>query len=347
MQEGILFHFDIGGINVKVLAYGVRDVEKPIFESVNAKFGYELVTTPEYLNSEETARLAEGCQAVILRGNCWANKENLDIYKELGVKYVITRTVGVNHIDAAYARELGFKLGYVPFYSPNAISELAVTLAMALLRNVAYTVSKTSKQDFRVDAQMFAKEIRNCTVGVVGIGRIGLTTARLFKGLGAKVLAYDAFPKEGVDDICTQVSLDELLANSDVISIHAPYIPANGKVITKEFISKMKKGAILVNTARGELQDVDAIIEAVESGHLSGVGLDVLEGESAVFFKDLQGQTIADPAVAKLVDLYPRVLITPHMGSYTDEAVLNMIETSFENIKEYEETGQCKFDIQG
>lgn len=331
---------------MKILAYGVRDVEKPIFESVNAKFGYELVTTPEYLNSAETARLAEGCQAVILRGNCWANKENLDIYKELGVKYIITRTVGVNHIDASYARELGFKLGYVPFYSPNAISELAVTLAMTLLRNVAYTVSKTSKQDFRVDAQMFAKEIRNCTVGVVGIGRIGLTTASLFKGLGAKVLAYDAFPKEGVEDICTQVSLDELLVNSDVISIHAPYIPANGKVITKEFISKMKKGAILVNTARGELQDVDAIIEAVESGHLSGVGLDVLEGESAVFFKDLQGQTIEDPAVAKLVELYPRVLVTPHMGSYTDEAVLNMIETSFENIKEYEETDKCKFDIQ-
>ena len=93
-------------------------------------------------------------------------------------------------------------------------------------------------------------------------------------------------------------------------------------------------------------QDVDAIIEAVESGHLSGVGLDVLEGESAVFFKDLQGQTIEDPAVAKLVELYPRVLVTPHMGSYTDEAVLNMIETSFENIKEYEETDKCKFDIQ-
>ena len=105
---------------------------------------------------------------------------------------------------------------------------------------------------------MFAKEIRNCTVGVVGIGRIGLTTATLFKGLGANVLAYDAFPKEGVDHICTQVPLDELLAKSDVISIHAPYIPANGKVITKEFISKMKPGAILVNTARGELQDIDA-----------------------------------------------------------------------------------------
>ena len=238
------------------------------------------------------------------------------------------------------------KLGYVPFYSPNAISELAVTLAMTLLRNVAYTAAKTSQQDFTVDTQMFAKEIRNCTVGVVGIGRIGLTTATLFKGLGANVLAYDAFPKEGVDHICTQVPLDELLAKSDVISIHAPYIPANGKVITKEFISKMKPGAILVNTARGELQDIDAIIEALESGHLRGVGLDVLEGESEVFFKDLRGQEIANPAIRKLVELYPRVLLTPHMGSYTDEAVLNMVETSFENLKEYVETGSCKNDIQ-
>ena len=331
---------------MKVLAYGVREVELPIFEQVNKKFGYELTCIPEYLNSEETARKAEGFKAVILRGNCWANKETLDIYKELGVEYVLTRTVGVNHIDAEYAKSLGMKLGYVPFYSPNAISELAVTLAMTLLRNVAYTAAKTSQQDFTVDTQMFAKEIRNCTVGVVGIGRIGLTTATLFKGLGANVLAYDAFPKEGVDHICTQVPLDELLAKSDVISIHAPYIPANGKVITKEFISKMKPGAILVNTARGELQDIDAIIDALESGHLRGVGLDVLEGESEVFFKDLRGQEIKNPAIRKLVELYPRVLLTPHMGSYTDEAVLNMVETSFENLKAYVETGSCKNDIQ-
>ena len=331
---------------MKVLAYGVREVELPIFEQVNKKFGYELTCIPEYLNSEETARKAEGFKAVILRGNCWANKETLDIYKELGVEYVLTRTVGVNHIDAEYAKSLGMKLGYVPFYSPNAISELAVTLAMTLLRNVAYTAAKTSQQDFTVDTQMFAKQIRNWTGGGVGLGRLRITTATLFQGLGANVLAYDAFPKEGVDHICTQVSLDELLAKSDVISIHAPYIPANGKVITKEFISKMKPGAILVNTARGELQDIDAIIEALESGHLRGVGLDVLEGESEVFFKDLRGQVIANPAIRKLVEMYPRVLLTPHMGSYTDEAVLNMVETSFENLKEYIETGSCKNDIQ-
>ena len=327
---------------MKVLCYGVRDVEVPIFEKVNDSFGFELTLVPDYLHSQETAALAAGHQAVILRGNCFATAEVLDYYKEIGVEYLLTRTVGVNHIDVAYAKELGFKLAYVPFYSPNAISELAVTLAMMLLRHTAYTVNKTSQKDFRVDATMFSKEIRNCTVGVVGIGRIGLTTAKLFKGLGAEVLAFDTFPKEGVEDIVRQVSLDELLAESDIISVHAPYIPANGRLITRDFIEKMKEGAILINTARGELQDADALLEAVESGKIAGLGLDTLEGEGDFFFKDLSGQELVNPTVEKLVNLYPRVLVTPHIGSYTDEAALNMIETSFQNLQELVTTGQTK-----
>lgn len=325
---------------MKVLCYGVREVELPFFNTLNEKYGYTLKCIPEYLN-DETVHLAKGFDCVLLRGNCPADKKNLDIYKSYGVQYVLTRTVGYNHIDVAYANEIGLKVAYVPFYSPNAISELAVTHALMLARNMAYTAHKTSQKDFTVDDAMFSKEIRKSVVGVVGIGKIGLTTASLFKGLGAEVLAYDAFPKENVEHICTQVSLDELLAKSDIVSVHAPYIAANGKVITKEFIAKMKKGSILVNTARGELQDIDAIIEAVEQGHLAGVGLDVLEGEAAFFFKNLKGKEV-DKTLQKLVDLYPRVLLSPHIGSYTDEAVTNMIETSYENLKEFIETGSCR-----
>ncbi|MBF0713323.1 lactate dehydrogenase [Gemella sp. GH3] len=332
---------------MKVLCYGVRDVEKAIFEEVNKKFNFDMTLVPNYVKTKEDVMLAKGYDCVILRGNCWANKENLDLFKEFGVEYVLTRTVGVDHIDVAYAKENGFKTAFVPGYSPNAIAELAVTLGMTLLRNVAYTANKTSKKDFTVDAQMFSKEIRNCTVGVVGIGRIGLTSATLFKGLGANVLAYDAFKKEGVDHICTQVELDELIAKSDIITLHCPFIKENGKVVTKDFVSKMKDGAILINTARGELQDLDAIIEGLESGKISAAGLDVIEGESAFFFKNLENQNIADARVEKLVSMYPKVLITPHMGSYTDEAVLNMVETSFENLKEYIETGKCKNEIIG
>ena len=334
---------------MKVLFYGVRDVEVPLFHELNKKFGYEIELIPDYLNSKETAEKAKGFECVVLRGNCFATKEVLDMYKSYGVKYLFTRTVGTNHIDVKYAKEIGLKLAYVPFYSPNAIAELAVSLAMSLLRSLPYTAEKFKNRDFTVDAQMFSKEIRNCTVGVVGLGRIGYTAAKLFKGLGANVLGYDMFPKTGVEDIVTQVSMDELIANSDIITLHAPFIKENGKIVTKEFLAKMKKGSILVNTARGELMDLTAVIEALESGHLAGAGIDTIEGEVNYFFKNFSDKEakfkLDFPEFNRLLDLYPRVLVTPHVGSYTDEAASNMIETSFDNLKEYLDTGACKNDI--
>ena len=173
---------------MKVLFYGVREVEVPLFHELNKKFGYDLELIPDYLNSKETAEKAKGFECVVLRGNCFATKEVLDMYKSYGVKYLFTRTVGTNHIDVKYAKELGFKLAYVPFYSPNAIAELAVSLAMSLLRHLPYTAQKFNKRDFTVDKNMFSREVRNCTVGVIGLGRIGFTAAKLFKGLGANVM---------------------------------------------------------------------------------------------------------------------------------------------------------------
>lgn len=196
---------------------------------------------------------------------------------------------------------------------------------------------------------MFSKEVRNCTVGVVGLGKIGFTAAKLFKGLGANVIGYDKFPKEGVEDIVTQMSYEEVIEKSDIITLHAPFIKENGKIITKEIIAKMKKGAILINTARGELMDLEAVVEALESGHLGGAGIDTIEGEVDYFFKDFSAKQdeFAEkfPLVERLAKLYPRVLITPHVGSYTDEAASNMIETTFENLDEYLKHGNCKNDI--
>ena len=245
-----------------------------------------------------------------------------------------------------YAKELGFKTAYVPFYSPNAIAELALTLAMTLLRNVTYTGNKTKDKNFIVDKQMFSREVRNCTVGVLGLGRIGMTAAKLFKGLGANVIGFDIFPKTGVEDIVTQMPMDEVLAKSDIITLHAPYIKENGKIITKEAFAKMKDNVILINTGRGELVDTDALVEALESGKVYGAGIDTLDNEVEIFFKDFNGKTLPVPAFEKLINMYPKVIITPHVGSYTDEAALNMIETTFDNVKEYLETGDCKNKIQ-
>jgi len=137
-----------------------------------------------------------------------------------------------------------------------------------------------------------------------------------------------------------------VLAKSDIITLHAPYIKENGKIITKETIAKMKDDAILINTGRGELVDTDALVEALENGKLYGAGIDTLDNEVEIFFKDFNGKTLPVPAFEKLINMYPKVIITPHVGSYTDEAALNMIETTFDNLKEYVETGDCKNKIQ-
>lgn len=330
---------------MKVLCYGVRDVELPIFESCNKNFGYDLELVPDYLNTKESAEMAKGFDAVLLRGNCFANKQNLDIFKELGVKYLLTRTAGYEHIDVPYAQQLGFKMAFVPSYSPNAIAELAVTHAMMLLRHMAYATARSGKKDFIIDSFEFSKEIRNCTVGCIGLGRIGRVAASLYAGLGAHVIGYDMFQIKGIESYCTQVPLEELLPQCDIVSIHARYTAGDPKIVTREFISKMKDGAILVNAARGQLVDTEAVIEGIESGKLNGFGVDTLIDEADIFGKDFGDGEIPNQTLAKLQSLYPKVLITPHMGSYTDEAVTNMVEFSFQNLKDLAETGDCKFKI--
>lgn len=327
---------------MKVLCYGVRDVEEKFFHDLNEKFNFEITCIPQYLNTAETAQMAKGYDAVILRGNCWATKENLDIYKSLGVKYVLTRTVGYNHIDINYAKELGFKMAYVPFYSPNAIAELALTLAMMLLRNTSLMTSNCANKDFRVTSSMFSREVRNCTVGIVGLGKIGFTCAKLFKGLGANVLGYDLYKKENIDEVLTQVDLDYLVKNSDIISLHIPFIKEQGVLVDEKFLANMKKDSILINTGRGEIVDTKALINAIKSNHLAGAGIDTLAKESELFFKDFTNTEIPNEDFKELVNLYPKVLLTPHLGSFTDEAVTNMIETTYENLQEYINTGNCK-----
>lgn len=330
---------------MKVVCYGVRPTEVPYFEKISKKFDFEIQLVLAGLN-HENVKAALGAEAIMVRGNDMADAQNLELLKANGLQYLLTRTVGFDHVDLEAAKRLGLKVARVPGYSPNAISELAVTLAMMLLRHTAYTVKRTGEKNFIVDNEMFSREVRNCTVGILGCGRIGLTTAQLFKGLGAKVIGFDVFQSDAAKEIIEFKSMDEVIAQSDIISVHMPYIKGqNDQLINDAFLAKMKDGAILVNTARGEVQDVDAIIRAIENGKLGGFGTDVLQGEKELFFKDLSGQEIQNPSFAKLVSLYPKVLVTPHIGSYTDEALTNMIEFSLENLQSFVETGACKNEI--
>ncbi len=330
---------------IKLVCFGVRETEVPFFHKLNEDYGYDLKLVTSGL-THDNVKEALGAEAIMVRGNCKADRQNLELLKASGLEMILTRTVGFDHVDLDAVRDLALKSARVPGYSPNAISELAVTHAMMLMRHTAYTVDRTKNKNFTVDAFMFSKEIRNCTVGVIGTGKIGLTTASLFKGLGAKVVGYDVFQSDAAKEIVEFMELDDVLANADIISVHMPYIKGvNEHIINDEFISKMKQGAVLVNTARGELQDIEAIIRGIESNKLGGFGTDVLEGESALFFKDFTGQPLPKPSFQKLIDLYPKVLVTPHIGSYTDEALTNMIEISYENAKEFLTKGTCQNHI--
>lgn len=323
----------------KVVCYGVRPNEVPFFHQLN-KYHYDLHLVEGLLNDENVTE-AKGQDAVLLRGNCDASRRNLEIIAGYGIKYVFTRTVGFNHIDLQAAADLGLSVARVPGYSPNAIAELALTLAMMLLRHTAYTTHKTSHYDFRVDSTMFSKEIRNCTVGIVGTGRIGLTEAKLFQGLGARLVGYDVFQSDAAKAVVEFLALDDLLSQADIVSLHVPYFPGqNDKMVNADFISKMKPGAILINTARGELQDNEAILHGLQSGHLEGFGTDVFANETQYFFKAFdKAEAIPDATVRQLVQMYPKVLVTPHIGSNTDEALSNMIEYSFDNFNEILTTG--------
>lgn len=332
-------------MTLKIACYGVRPNEVPSFEKYN-KYGYDLVLIEELL-THDNIETAKGCDAVMLRGNCVADRQNLEKLKEYGIDLVFTRTVGFNHIDLNVTKELGQRVARVPAYSPNSVAELSVTLAMMLLRHTAHTVNKTSNYDFRVDPIMFSKEIRNCKVGIIGTGKIGLTEAKLFKGLGADVLGYDIYQSEDAKKVLKFVELEELLNESDIVSIHVPYIKGqNDKMINDDFISKMKDGAILINTARGEVQDNEAILRALKSNKLDGFGTDVFANETAFFFKKFNsGDEISDKLVRELVDMYPRVLVTPHVGSNTDEALKNMIEITLDNFNDILTTGETVNEV--
>lgn len=215
-----------------------------------------------------------------------------------------------------------------------------------LLRNLFYSANHQQNHNFKIDDFMFAKEIRNSTIGIIGTGRIGYQAAKAWHGMGAKVLGYDIYESDQAKSILTYCDLKTLLKESDLISLHCPYIKEeNYHLVDKNFLAKMKPGSVLINVARGELMDLQAVYDAVKSGHLKGVGLDVLENESKVFFKDFAGKPTPDNITNKLLSLYPRVIVTPHIGSYTDEAVKNMIEITYENLKVILSGQECKNKI--
>ncbi|WEV43334.1 NAD(P)-dependent oxidoreductase [Lactobacillus sp. ESL0684] len=327
----------------KIAVYGVRENEVPYFKKLN-KYHYDLQLEPELLTHDNIST-AKGNDAVLLRANCQADAVNLAKMHDWGIKYVFTRTVGYNHIDLQAAAKYQQKVARVPAYSPYAVAELALTLGLMLYRNVVTAVDNTRQGDFRVLPELFANEFHTCTVGIIGTGKIGATEAKLYHGMGVKVLGYDPYPSSSAAQYVDFVSQAELVANSDIISIHVPYFPGqNDHLVDQALISKMKQGAVLINTARAELVDYPAVIAAIKFDKLSGFGSDVLPNESTIFGHKFNGK-LSDSIVQELRELYPKVLLTPHIGSYTSPALSDMISVSYENFHQALTTGHTDNDV--
>ncbi|WP_251546601.1 2-hydroxyacid dehydrogenase [Limosilactobacillus caecicola] len=328
---------------MKIVCYGVRPIEKAYFAKLN-KYDFDLKLVEDFLTDDNVDEAA-GMDAVLIRGNCAASAQNLKIFAEdYGIKYVFTRSVGYNHIDLKAAKELGIQIARVPNYSPYAVAELAMTLGMQMFRHTNIATTDSAAGNFTVTPNLFSKEIHSSTVGIIGAGKIGTAEARLYDGMGTKVIASDAHPSEQAGKYVDFMPLDDVLAESDIVSIHIPYFPGeNENFIDEQFLKKMKSSAILVNTARGEIADTKAIIKAIQDGEIAGYAGDVVIDEKEIMGHQFDSvDDIPNADVRALAKLYPKVILTPHMGSFTEPALEDMISISFENFHETFTTGTNK-----
>ncbi len=326
----------------EIACYGCRKHEKETFEKLGQKYNYRLILNDQLLTNDNYQD-AFGYEIIMIRGNCFLDSNALKNLKEHGLKYILTRTVGFNHLDLDTCQELEIEVANVPNYSPYAVAELVITFAMMLLRNISYITNRTSNGNFTINEQMFSKEIRNCVVGIIGCGKIGKTVARLFNSLGAKVIGYDVNLNQEKYEYIELLPLDDVIKSSDIITLHLAYVKGlNDNFINRNIIDQMKTSAILINTSRGEVLDLNSALQAVKVGKLAGLAIDVIKCEKELFFKNWDKTELIGSKYQELIDLYPKVLVTPHIGSSTDRALQDMVEISLKNMDEYIVKGKCQ-----
>ncbi|KRN77738.1 D-2-hydroxyacid dehydrogenase [Weissella minor] len=314
---------------MKIFAYGIRKDEEPALQQWVEKHPEVEVDFTDKLLSPETASLAEGADAVNVYQQLDYTRETLTALQEFGITKMSLRNVGIDNIDLDAAREFSFDISNVPVYSPNAIAEHSMIQLSRLLRRTKELDRKIANHDLRW-APTIGREMRMQTVGIIGTGHIGRVAIKILQGFGAKVIAYDKFQNDEIKAEGLYVdSLDELYAQADAISLYVPGVPENHHLIDADAISKMKDGVVLVNVARGNLMDIDAVIAGLDSGKISDFAMDVYEEEVGLFNADWSDKEFPDAKIADLIDR-ENVLVTPHTAFYTTKAVYEMVTQSMD-----------------
>ena len=289
--------------------------------------------------SLSTVVLAEGSQAVCVFVNDCLDAAVLAALQALGVRIVLLRCAGYNNLDLAAAQRLGLSVARVPAYSPQAVAEHALALLMTLNRKTHRAYNRVREGNFALDG-LLGSTLHGKTVGLVGLGQIGMATARIFHGLGCRVLGHDPQPPAGFAAYGAAVTLDALLQEADVISLHCPLLESTRYLINAAALARMKPGVVLINTSRGALIDTEAVIQALKRRHLGGLAIDVYEQESELFFQDRSHDYIDDDLFVRLMT-FPNVLITGHQGFFTAEALREIALVTLGNLMDLLEGRAC------
>lgn len=321
---------DIPPIGITI--YGCGPDEAALFRELAPRFGVTPTIT-EAAVSGANVDLALGNRCVSVGHKTPVADSTLLALSRAGVRYLSTRSVGCNHIDVEHAERVGITVANVA-YSPDSVADYTLLLMLMAVRDARSVIRRAEIRDYRLSEER-GKELRDLTVGVIGTGRIGAAVVDRLRGFGCRILASDSRPRT----TATHVPLDDLLRQSDIVTLHTPLNPDTHHLLSRRRIQRMKPGAFVINTGRGPLVDTEALVTALEDGRLGGAALDVLEGEEGIFYSDCRDRPVGSKLLLRLQQL-PNVVISPHTAYYTDHALRDTVENSLTNCLEFESRNQ-------
>lgn len=324
---------------MKVALFGCKPYDRQFFEKANQLYGHDILFLEPHLEPK-TAVLSQDAEAVCVFVNDRVDGATLEILAEQGMRLIALRCAGYNNVDLEVAKQLGMQVVRVPAYSPYAVAEHTIALILTLNRKIHRAYSRVREGNFSLNG-LLGFDLHGRTVGIIGTGKIGRIVGQILYGFGCRILAYDLFPNNSFSAIGQYVDLEELYAESDIISLHCPLTASNKHFINEKAIAQMKPGVMLINTSRGGLIDTEAVIAGLKNKTIGYLALDVYEKEADLFFEDLSNEVIQDDIFERLLTFH-NVLITGHQAFFTEEALYNIADTTLSNINEIETKNDCK-----
>ncbi|WP_262300339.1 2-hydroxyacid dehydrogenase [Microvirga sesbaniae] len=317
---------------MRIALFSARAYERALLDELNVRYGHELVYF-ETMLGPETVALAKGFPAVSVFVNDIVDANALKHLAEGGTMLVATRSTGFNHIDVQAAESRGIKIVRVTEYSPNSVAEFAVGLLLALNRKIPRAYNRTREGNFSLDGLM-GFDLAGKTVAVIGTGKIGRIFAKIMAGFGCHLIGFDVYHSPEFEAIGGRYVDADGIEDADVISLHCPLTPETHHIVNERTLARVKRGALLINTSRGGLVDTEAALEALKSGQLGGIAIDVYEQEAGLFFRDLSSTVIPDDLIQRLVSL-PNVIVTGHQAFFTREALGTILDTTLASVSDF------------